>query len=148
MTTLEKIVLLASAQLSNCCCLASFSSERSDCASCCADLAFIGSSPSTWPWRLCLRHTVWYWTGCPFASASRRGAVKLSGDRGESSVERKAHRTIIDGFAYPTFPKLRGPTPKNVGNWVNLTTPGVFARAFCGRRRWSVRGHCDPAELT
>ena len=38
-------------------------------------------------------------------------------------MERNANRTRIDGFAYPTFPKLRGPTPKNVGNWLNLTAP-------------------------
>ena len=54
------------------------------------------------------------------------GAVKLSGDRGESLVERNAHRTRIDGFAYPTFSKLRGPTPKNVDNWVNLTAPSIL----------------------
>ena len=59
---------------------------------------------------------------------SQGGAVKLSRDRGESLVERNAHPTRIDGFAYPTFPKLRGPTPKNVGNWVNLTAPdGVLS---------------------
>jgi hypothetical protein len=55
--------------------------------------------------------------------SGKGGAVKLSRDEGESSVERNAHRTRIDGFAYPTFPKLRGPTPKNVGNWVKLTAP-------------------------
>jgi hypothetical protein len=58
------------------------------------------------------------------------GAVKLSRDRGESLVERIDHPTRIDGFAHPTFPKLRGPTPKNVGNWVNLTAPVV--RHFVG----------------
>jgi hypothetical protein len=44
-------------------------------------------------------------------------------------VERNTHRTTIDGFVYPTFPKLRGRTPKNVGNWVNLTAPSWLKNA-------------------
>jgi hypothetical protein len=53
--------------------------------------------------------------GDPKLQTLLTGAVKLSGDQGESLMEHNAHRTKIDRFAYPTFPKLRGPTTQKRG---------------------------------